>query len=60
MARASLIEAYRFDRRDGKSVFALWSKLDSEGQSLAFHGPLKDVAVYDRRTPASPRAARRA
>ena len=50
MARASLVEAYRFDRRDGQSVFALWSKLDSDQQSLAFHTPLKDVVVYDRRT----------
>lgn len=50
MARASLIEAYRFDRRDGKSVFALWSKLDSEGQSLIFHQPLAGAEVYDRWT----------
>jgi hypothetical protein len=50
MARANLIEAYRFDRRDGKSVFALWSKLESESQSLSFHQPLQGVEVYDRWT----------
>lgn len=50
MARASLVEAYRFDRRDGKSVFALWSKLDSDGQSLVFQQPLRGAEVYDRWT----------
>ena len=50
MARASRIEAYRFDRRDGKTVFALWSGLDSGRQRLTFHEPLKDAEVYDRRT----------
>ena len=50
MARAGLIEAYRFDRRDGKSVFALWSKLDSDGQTLVFQRPIAGAEVYNRWT----------
>jgi hypothetical protein len=50
MARAGLVESYRFDRRDGKSVFALWSKLDSDGQTLVFQRPLAGAEVYDRWT----------
>ena len=47
MVRASRVEAYRFDRRDGNSVFAVWSKLDFPAQSLVFKTAVSDVHVYD-------------
>ena len=50
MGRAGLVEAYRFDRRDGKSTFALWSKLDSDGQKLVFQHPIAGVEIFDRWT----------
>jgi hypothetical protein len=47
LVRASRVEAYRFDRRDGNSVFAVWSKLDFPAQSLVFKTAVSGVRVYD-------------
>ncbi len=54
MVRASRVEAYRFDRRDGNSVFAVWSKLDFPAQSLVFKTAVTDVRVYDHWTTEQP------
>jgi hypothetical protein len=50
MARAGRIETYRFDRRDGKTVFALWSQLQSAKQRLNFKQPIRNVEIFDRMT----------
>ena len=50
MARAGRIETYRFDRRDGRTVFALWSQLQSAKQRLIFKQPIRNVEIFDRMT----------
>ena len=50
VVRSSQIEAYRFDRRDGNSVFAVWSRLNSPDQSLIFKQEVEGTRVFDRRT----------
>ena len=50
VVRTSRVEAYRFDRRDGNTVFVVWSKLEIPEQSLIFKTPAPDVHVYDRWT----------
>jgi hypothetical protein len=50
VVRSSQVEAYRFDRRDGISVFAVWSRLKSPAQSLIFKQEVEGARVFDRRT----------
>jgi len=50
MVRSSKLETYRFDRRDGKTVFVLWSTLTGEDQKLEFKDPIKGAQLYDRWT----------
>jgi hypothetical protein len=50
MVRNTKLATYRFDRRDGKTVFVLWSTLDGENQKLEFKDPIAGARVYDRWT----------
>lgn len=50
MVRSTKLETYRFDRRDGKTVFALWSTLKGEDQKLEFKDPVAGARLYDRWT----------
>lgn len=50
MVRSTKLDTYRFDRRDGNTVFAIWSTLEGDGQKLTFKAPLTGVRLYDRWT----------